>query len=377
MNGVKMGKVLIFHNTIAPYRIDFFNDLYRILGAKICLYYENLKDQTFDYEVIKRKLLFKPEYLGKHIRIGKKERYFGHLKIIKRENPDIVITSEFGEGLWASAFARFVLRKKYRIITICDDSLDYATGRKGVRRLIRDVAIKILDGMILCNDDAEKWYDSGYRLKTTVFPIIANEKIFRSDMGAYKDAVASIIRDNKLTGKRIFLFVGRIAPEKNIRYLVDSFIRQHDQNPENLLLIIGGATGSNEPLLDEILGVIKGVKAEGYIKYLGRKEGDELKAYYYASGVFVLPSVSEPFGAVVNEALMCGNYVMVSSHAGSAFLINGENGEVIDVSSPFIDFSGVSKKIQVCDGVYHERECSMPFSYEDRMTDLIKWIGSI
>ena len=44
--------VLIFHPTIAPYRIDFFNDLYKSFNAKIVLFYRNLKDQKFKYEEI-------------------------------------------------------------------------------------------------------------------------------------------------------------------------------------------------------------------------------------------------------------------------------------------------------------------------------------
>ena len=45
-------RLLIFHPTIAPYRIDFFNDLYRAFDTRVCLQYWNLRDQTFDYEKI-------------------------------------------------------------------------------------------------------------------------------------------------------------------------------------------------------------------------------------------------------------------------------------------------------------------------------------
>ena len=47
-----MTKLLVFHPTIAPYRIDFFNDLYAAFDTHVCLKYWNLRDQTLDYEKI-------------------------------------------------------------------------------------------------------------------------------------------------------------------------------------------------------------------------------------------------------------------------------------------------------------------------------------
>ena len=47
-------KMLVFHPVIAPYRIDFFNELYSQLGAEVCLFYRNLSSQKFDYEKIEK-----------------------------------------------------------------------------------------------------------------------------------------------------------------------------------------------------------------------------------------------------------------------------------------------------------------------------------
>jgi glycosyltransferase involved in cell wall biosynthesis len=52
----------------------------------------------------------------------------------------------------------------------------------------------------------------------------------------------------------------------------------------------------------------------------GRYEGDELLAWYICASGFVLPSFYEPFGAVVNEALIFGLRVFCSQFAGSSYL---------------------------------------------------------
>ena len=57
-------------------------------------------------------------------------------------------------------------------------------------------------------------------------------------------------------------------------------------------------------------------------------------AWYQRVDLFVLPSIREAFGAVVNEALVAGCPVLVSSLAGAAELVvPGWNGEVFSPDS--------------------------------------------
>lgn len=58
-----------------------------------------------------------------------------------------------------------------------------------------------------------------------------------------------------------------------------------------------------------------------------------LYAWYLLGGLFVLASQFEPFGAVVNEALLAGIPVVCSDRAGARVLIqDGINGTVVDAS---------------------------------------------
>ena len=68
--------------------------------------------------------------------------------------------------------------------------------------------------------------------------------------------------------------------------------------------------------------------------FAGKKEGVQLLAYYNVAQLFVLPSQYEPFGTVVNEALLAGCYTLCTKVAGAACLIKpGQNGELFDSSS--------------------------------------------
>lgn len=372
-------KILIFHRNIAPYRVDFFNDLYRAHGAEICLYYRNLKSQKFDENKIREELVFSPDYFDKSIMLFGREIPVGFLKRLRKNNPDIVIVNEYSESYWIASLYRYLKRKKYKIITICDDSEEMARVTNGLHARARKLALRHIDGVILCNDLAKHVYKEIYpNVNTCVMPIIQNEARYLKNKGTILEKAKEIVVSEGLLNKRVFLQVARIAPEKNTLYLVKSFVENHNKFPENILYIIGDFIPENQNYNDAIEEYIRHHNAEEYIRRIGRKDGDELKAWYYAGQVLILPSVFEPFGAVTNEALICGNYVMVSSIAGSICLVDKSNGEVIDVSDECIDFCSINEKVGLLNIDYlYSKESKMIYSYNDYMLRLIEWINSI
>jgi glycosyltransferase involved in cell wall biosynthesis len=66
------------------------------------------------------------------------------------------------------------------------------------------------------------------------------------------------------------------------------------------------------------------------VRFLGFLNQSQLPSAYCAGDVFVLPSLFEPFGSVVNEAMLCGLLVVASDRVGAKFdLVRlGENGYV-------------------------------------------------
>lgn len=374
-----MKKVLIFHPTIAPYRIDFFNDIYESFNTKICLYYKNLKDQTFKYEDIEKKFCFKPDYLEKSITILGREMPLGFIKKIREETPDIVIVNEYSESYWISRFYRAISGRKFKIITICDDSVDIVNNEGGLHAKARALALKKIDGVLLCNELVNDVYQKYYpNVKTFVMPIIQEEKHFFEDKVKIVNRAIEIAEKEKLYGKRIYLYVGRISPEKNPLYLVKSFIKQHVNNKENILYVIGDNIPTNENYNNEIDEYIKSHNATNYVRKIGRREGDELKSWFYAAQVLVVPSIREPFGAVANEALLCGNNVMISSIAGSRCLINDENGEVIDISAGTIDFSKMNNRVPLLSKDYiNNKKNKMLVQYREYIVDLVNWINNL
>ena len=124
------------------------------------------------------------------------------------------------------------------------------------------------------------------------------------------------IKKNKV---KSFLYVGRLSPEKNLFYLIETF-----NNISHLELNIIG-TGPLEKLLKEI--------ARENINFLGAINNKELSIIYQKNDVFILPSISEPWGLVVEEALNNGLPVILSNNVGCSTEIikNDYNGLIFTI----------------------------------------------
>lgn len=98
-----------------------------------------------------------------------------------------------------------------------------------------------------------------------------------------------------------YIYVGRLSQEKNLEFLVDIF-----NSTEKQLTIVGEGPESDR------LKCTSGPN----IRYLGYVKNSDLPSLYAQHHVFILPSKSEPWGLVVDEALSCGLPVIVSDKVG-------------------------------------------------------------
>ncbi len=123
----------------------------------------------------------------------------------------------------------------------------------------------------------------------------------------------------------VILFLSKLEPRKRPADLLAAFIhlsRQAVLAEPPYLLFVG--EGEQRQPLEELA---RGMGLEG-VRFLGFKNQTELPAYYDLCDVFVLPSVAEPWGLVVNEAMNAGKAVIVSDQVGCGpdLVRNGENG---------------------------------------------------
>jgi glycosyltransferase involved in cell wall biosynthesis len=109
----------------------------------------------------------------------------------------------------------------------------------------------------------------------------------------------------------VYLYVGRLSPEKRLDILLKAFRRLRETVPSASLRIVG--TG---PQGGELLALARDLALGDSVVFAGAKSGVALTQEYLSATCLVLPSWSEPWGLVVNEALHYGCPVVVSHRCG-------------------------------------------------------------
>ncbi|MBW3022892.1 glycosyltransferase, partial [Candidatus Woesearchaeota archaeon] len=138
------------------------------------------------------------------------------------------------------------------------------------------------------------------------------------------------LQDKEGFKARNFLYVGRLSREKNVQTLIRVFSQIKKMKMNNSsdwgLIIVGD--GDETQYLERLSRELD-VSDVFFIK---GKQWKEVIKYYAVSNVLVLPSISELWGLVVNEAMICQLPVVVSRNCGSSYDLvrEGENGFVFD-----------------------------------------------
>lgn len=137
----------------------------------------------------------------------------------------------------------------------------------------------------------------------------------------------------------VILFASKLLERKRCMDLVEAYFQfrerhdsrndvDQDHSPPPYLLIAGD--GEERARIETWLRQAAQEKYSSGVRMLGFRNQSELPRYFDLCDVFVLPSVHEPWGLVVNEAMNAGRAVIVSDQVGCEpdLVIEGENGSV-------------------------------------------------
>lgn len=129
----------------------------------------------------------------------------------------------------------------------------------------------------------------------------------------------------------VILFAAKLLPRKRCIDLVDAFLElcsRHVANQDGKLLPYLIIVGDGEERARIEARIETAGTAGQNIRMVGFRNQSELPRYYDLCDIFVLPSVHEPWGLAVNEAMNAGRAIIVSDEVGCQpdLVVNGENG---------------------------------------------------
>lgn len=322
---VKTFRNLYLAVQLAPYRLDYYNYIATNMNCDIYFQQKVFKGQLFSTEELERKCTFVPKYLKTTRLIGDRYIVWGLYRLIKVSRPEFVVVPEFSFLAMQVILIKKLFGFQYKIISQCDDSLAMLEG-KGFSQFhewSRKIFMPFIDNLILLDRRSQAWYLQHYH-KGIFMPLIVKEDADSEDREKAKLLATRLQQQYQLSDVKTILFVGRLIEVKNLFSLLAacSFLKI----PSRLIIVGDGELRSElETYANE---------HDINVEFVGKKNGIDLLAWYYCADVFVLPSTLEPFGAVTNEALLCGCNCCISRVAGSACIIEeGINGFLLNPHS--------------------------------------------
>jgi glycosyltransferase involved in cell wall biosynthesis len=125
------------------------------------------------------------------------------------------------------------------------------------------------------------------------------------------------LRQLKAAGNRIVLFLGRVTLQKGPDYFLRVAKRVREKNAKVMFVLSG--SGDMEAQMMKMaaqLGLADKVLFTGFVSGADRHE------MYASADLFVMPSVSEPFGITTLEAMSLGTPVLISKQSGVSEAVN-------------------------------------------------------
>ncbi len=123
--------------------------------------------------------------------------------------------------------------------------------------------------------------------------------------------VSDLLKPLKDVGYKLVLYAGRLTLQKGVDYFLKSAQTVLEYQPKTVFMIVGSGDMENQLVKMTVeLGISDRVLFAGFLR------GEQLKSAFKAADVFVMPSVSEPFGITALESVACGTPVIISKQSG-------------------------------------------------------------
>lgn len=146
------------------------------------------------------------------------------------------------------------------------------------------------------------------------------------DLSAFTPQESSYLADLYGSDQKYLVFLGRMAPVKDIRFLIEMFASQFQARTDIKLVLIGHGES-----IDEYQDLASQLCQNNPPIFHGEVSADEVPSLISSASVALLCSQHEASPTVVKEALASGVPV-VSNHIGDVdeFIIDGVNGHIVE-----------------------------------------------
>lgn len=323
-------KIFLLHNIIAPYRLPLFEELVKDwdLEVKFCA----AKPKGRRWSIDLNGYPFKNEVL-ENVHFGPFViNYTLPFKLLFKRY-DLYLVSDAEEYIF-STFIVFLIAKlfkkpfiiwseyfetDYPIYTNWIVKSDFLERRNIIEMFIRKI-FKMFRIIVYNNSDVVLAFGNNVKSYITNELHVPDNKIVVGIQAMPEVLLATPIEINKgeFREKKIILYVGYLKKRKGLKKLINAF--KSLKRKDAVLILVG--TGEEEKNLRSLAQNEKNIRFVGYFDEM------EKARYYSIADIFVLPTLHDAWGLVINEAMYFGLPIITTDAAGASELIDG-NGLVV------------------------------------------------
>jgi glycosyltransferase involved in cell wall biosynthesis len=322
-------RLVYWNNQPSPYFVRRMNTLHDRGNVAVEAWFSQLRAPDRHWSVYPEQWRFPARVLPSGPR-----RAARSIQLLRRERPDVFVTL-YEDYAFASAG---LAAKAARIPVVIHALRTFASWRR--RSMMREAAkhalFRIVDAVQVCGPDSRA-YAEGYGAAPREIFTIREEidlPFWTPAADPNEPAGRALLSAHGLTGC-VFLYVGRLWRGKGVDSLIDAYaaLRAGGVDCSLVLVGIGEEVERLRARTRDLDAVVFAGYLEGEPRYL---EGEALRAWYSAADVFVFPTLGDPYGEVVQEAMASGLPVIATTTAGDIAdrVVEGETGYLVPPADP-------------------------------------------
>ncbi|MDO5451823.1 MAG: glycosyltransferase family 4 protein, partial [Candidatus Saccharibacteria bacterium] len=178
--------------------------------------------------------------------------------------------------------------------------------------------LMMADRIIAVSESTKRIIHDQYHIPLGKVDVVYNslDENYYNDNYSFDDNTYKYIKQLKSTGHIIVSTVGRFTIQKGLPGLMQAAKLAIDKNPNLIFIFAGDGEERNRLInLSAKLGIARNVIFTGFIR------GTKLRDIYSISDIFVMSSISEPFGLTALEAAHHGDVLILTHQSGVSEII--------------------------------------------------------
>jgi 1,2-diacylglycerol 3-alpha-glucosyltransferase len=323
-------RLVIISEIIAPYRIPVFNALAAREDVDSSILFLSETDPGLrQWRVYKDDIRFRYQVLPSwRCRIADYNVLLNRdvARTLDRLNPEVVVCGGYNYvASWQAL--RWAKRRGIPFLLWSESNARDIRSQSAPVELLKKRFIASCAGFVVSGKSSREYLKQLGVHERPIFdaPNAVDVSFFSEAAGRARRNDAEIRRLRNLP-ERYFLYVGRLVPQKGVFELLEAYAKLGSEIRKATGLVFVGDGVARQGLEEKASQI-----GPGRVVFSGFVHRDELAEFYGLAEALILPTYTDTWGLVVNEAMACGLPVLVSSAAGCVedLLDHGKNGYVV------------------------------------------------